>query len=130
MYWNLIFISESDPSIPNTDTICGRYVGHIQGHLESIYYLGYFGSQTPQQGHILQQILIPFDDEYGLQITSENDYCFPLLPDRLNWSTVDIDAPYNRCSVCDLQIEFPQLIYSQCTYIRDFIESINNNIIN
>ena len=26
MYWNSIFISESDPSIPNTDTIRGRYV--------------------------------------------------------------------------------------------------------
>ena len=126
MYWSMTFISECDPSIPSTDTICGRYVGHIRGQLQSIYYLGYFGGHTPQQGHILQQILTPFDDEYGLQVTSESDYCFPLLSDRYNWNTVDIDAPYNRCSICDLQIEFPQSMCSQCIYIREFLESLNN----
>ena len=124
LYWSLTFVSECDPSLPNTDTICGRYIGHPQGQLQSIYYLGYFGGQTQEQGHTLQSILMSFDDEYGLQITNETDYSFPLLSDRLNWSTVDIDAPYSRCSVCDIQIDFPLSICSQCAYIKDFLDSI------
>ena len=31
LYWTLTFISEYDPSVPSTDTTCGRYVGHPQG---------------------------------------------------------------------------------------------------
>ena len=107
--------------------LCGRHVGHPQGQLQSIYYIGYFGAQTAQQGHILQEILMPFDDEYGLQITNENDYNFPFLCDRLNWSTVDIDTPYSSCSVCDIQINLSLSICSQCAYIRDYLESIRDN---
>ena len=83
----LIFISEQDPSMPNSDTICGRYVGHIQGQLQSIFYIGqYYGAQNPQ-GDILHDILAPFQDEYGLQIGSESDCSFPVLSDRLNWNS-------------------------------------------
>ena len=99
LYWSLTFISEQDPSIPNNDTICGRYVGHIQGQLRSIYYIGQYGALNPLQSNTLQDILTPFDDEYGLQIASESDYHFPLLSDRLNWNTVDIDASYIRLQV-------------------------------
>ena len=73
----------------------GRHIGHPQGHLQSIYYVGYFSGMSEQHGHILQNLLMNFDDEYGLLKTHENEYCFPLLPDRFNWSTIDIDA----CSI-------------------------------
>lgn len=52
-----------------------------------------------EHGNILHDILIDIDDEYGLQITHENEHSFPLLSDRFNWSTIDIDAPYSICSV-------------------------------
>ena len=84
---------------------------------------------TEEHGNILRDILMDFDDEYGLQITHENEHSFPLLPDRFNWSTVDIDAPYSRCSVCDSLVLFTHVfitICSQCAYIRDFLESIHN----
>ena len=126
LYWRLTFISEQDPTIPNNDSICGRYVGHIQGQLQLIYYIGQYGALNPLQSNSLEDILTPFDDEYGLQIAHESDYHFPLLPDRLNWNTVDIDAPYNRCTICDLQIHFPLSLCSQCTFIREFLDSINN----
>jgi hypothetical protein len=128
LYWSLTFIPEYDPSVHNSDTICGRYVGHIQGQLQSIYYIGqYYGAQNPQ-GNILQQILTPLqDDEYGLQIANESDYSVPLLSDTFNWSIIDLDAPYNRCTMCDLQIDFPLSFCSQCTFIKDFLDSINNN---
>ena len=129
LYWNFTFISEYDPSLSSTDSICGRYVGHPQGQLQSIYYLGDFGAHNEQGSHILEDILTHFDDEHGLNITNENNYSFPLLPDRFNWSTVDIDAPYSRCSVCDALIPFPHIytqICSQCAYISDFLDSICN----
>lgn len=128
LYWSLTFISEQDPSMPNSDTICGRYVGHIQGQLQFIFYIGqYYGAQNPQQGDILQEMLTPFQDEYELQIASESDCSFPVLSDTLNWNTVDLDAPYNRCTICDLQIDFPLSLCSQCTFIREFLDNINSN---
>ena len=82
-----------------------------------------------QHGHILQNLSMDFDDEYGLQITDENEYSFPLLPDRVNWSTIDIDAPYSRCSVLDSLVPFTYTftpICSQCVYIHNFLESVRN----
>ena len=69
-YWSFTFISDSDPTIPDNDSISGTYVGHPQGQLQSIYYQGYFGAPTVQEGHRIQQIVEPFDDSYGLRITS------------------------------------------------------------
>ena len=85
-----MFISDADPTIPNNDSITGTYVGHPQGRLQSIYYQGYFGAPTLQEGHRLEQILELFDDGYGIQIASEDDNCSPPLHDALNWSTTDI----------------------------------------
>lgn len=128
LYWSLTFISEQDPSMPNSDTICGRYVGHIQGQLQFIFFIGqYYGAQNPQQGDILQEMLTPFQDEYGLQIASESDCSFPVLSDTLNWNTVDLDGPYNRCTICDLEIHFPLSLCSQCTFIRELLDNINSN---
>lgn len=124
LYWKLTFIPSYDESVPN-DTICGRYAGHQQGQLVSIYYLGNFGAKTSQLGHMLQLIFASFDDDlHGLQITSE-DYSIPFLTDTLNWSTVNIDAPYNRCTVCEVQIDYPLSTCSQCTHIQEILANIS-----
>ena len=64
LYWSLTFISEHDPSIPDSDTICGRYVGHIQGQIQSVYFIGQYGALSPLQSEIVEEILTPFDEEY------------------------------------------------------------------
>ena len=126
LYWKLTFIPSYDESTPDSDTICGRYVGHQQGHLQSIYYTGYFGTETVQQGLRLRQILMYFDNEYcSFQITSEGDLSLPLLPESLNWGTVDIDAPYSRFTICDIQINHPLTLCPQCTQIQEILGSIN-----
>ena len=123
LYWSLTFISDADPTIPNNDCISGTYVGHPQGQLQSIYYHGYFGAPTLQEGHRIEQIMAPFDDIYGFQITSENDNCSPPVHDGLNWSTTNIDAPYHLCSVCELAVIVDDSdVCSICTYVRAFLD--------
>ena len=50
----------------------------------------------------MRQIMESFDDGYGTQIVPEDDCCIEPLHDSSNWSTIDTDAPYHLCSVCDL----------------------------
>ena len=52
----------------------------------------------------MQHILEPLDDGYCFQIASEEDHTNQPLHDDLNWSTVDTDAPYHLCSVCELPV--------------------------
>ena len=106
LYWGLTFIS-------NHTSIAGTYVGHPQGQLQSIY-LGYFGAPSLQEGH---QIMGLFYDSYGMQIVNEDEHCIPPLHDSLNWSTVDIDAPYHVCSMCELYVVQDTQICSTCTYV-------------
>ena len=54
---------------------------------------------------------------YGVHIVAE-DNTYPLLDDTTNWSTVDLDAPYTRCTVCDVEIDYPNEICSQCMQIQ------------
>jgi hypothetical protein len=63
---------------------------------------------------MLQDLLSHFDDEHCLNIAHENDYSFPLLPDRFN-CTVDIDAFYSRCSFCDALIPFTYTVTQICS---------------
>ena len=75
----------------------------------------------------MQHILEPLDDGYGFQIASEEDHTNQPLHDDLNWSTVDTDAPYHLCSVCELLVV--NEICSMCTYyIRGFLDD-NDSII-
>lgn len=94
-YWSLTFISHTDPTIPSNDTICGTYVGHPQGQLQSIYYHGHFGAPTLQEGDRIQQIIQPYtlDDSYGLKIqlyhvrttTALNLYMMTVTGAQLIW---------------------------------------------
>ena len=104
LYWSLTFVSNADPTIPNNDSIAGTYIGHPKGQLQTINYVGYFGAPTSQEGYEMQHIIEPLDDGYGFQIASEDDNPSELLHDNLNWSTIDIDAPYHLCSVCELAV--------------------------
>ena len=122
LYWSLTFISDTDPTIPSNDSISGTYVGHPQGQLQSIYYLGFFGAPTLQEGQQMQQIMQSFDDDYGMQIASENDHCIPHVHDSMNWSIVNIDAPYHLCSVCELAVVDDAEICSTCTYVQAFLD--------
>ena len=132
LYWGLTFIilSDADPTIPNNDSIAGTYVGHPQGQLQSIYYLGYFGAPSLQEGHQMEQIMGSFDDSYAMQIVSEDEHCIPPLHNSLNWSTVDIDVPYHLCSMCELSVVQDTQICSTCTYVRSFLDDDNDNIDN
>ena len=122
----MTFISDADPTIPNNYSISGTYVGHPQGQLQTINYLGYFGAPTLQEGRTIEQIMEPLDDSYGFQITSEDDSYTPPLHDGLNWSTADIDAPYRLCSVCELAVVDTE-ICSTCTYVQAFIVDNDHN---
>ena len=105
------------------------YVGYPQGKLQAIYYRGYFGTQNLEEGHKMQEIMESFDDGYGLQIASEDDCYNPHFDETSNWSTVDIDAPYHLCSICELAIiSDSENIYSACTYVRAFIEDTPDSI--
>ena len=129
LYSGLTFISDSDPTIPDNDSISGTYVGHPQGQLQLIYYLGYFGAPTLHEGYQMQEIMESFDDSYGMQIASENECCNEPLHDSLNWSTIDIDAPYHLCSVCELSIveDCHTGICSTCAYIQSFLQLDSND---
>ena len=129
LYWSLTFISDNNPTLPNNDSISGMYVGHPQGKLQAIYYRGYFGAQNLEEGHKMQEIMESFDDGYGLQIASEDDCYIPHFDETSNWSTVDIDAPYHLCSICELAIiSDSENICSACTYVRAFIEDTPDSI--
>ena len=92
LYWGLTFISDSDPTVPDNDSISGIYVGHPHGQLQLIYYLGYFGGPTLHECHQMQEIMESFDDSYGMQIANENECYNEPLHDSSNWSTtVDLE---------------------------------------
>ena len=68
---------------------------------------------------------------YAMQITSEDEHCcIPPLDDSLNWSTVDIDAPYHLCSVCELSVVQDTQICSTCTYVQAFLDDNDDNVDN
>ena len=67
-----------------------------------------------------------YDDGYGMQIVNENEDYIPILHDSLNWSMVDIDAPYHLCCVCELSLAQDTQICSTCTYVRSFLDDDNN----
>ena len=71
----------------------------------------------------MQHIIQPLDDSYGFQIASDDDNPSKLLHDNLNWSTIDIDAPYHLCSVCELAVVTDSNeICLICTYVRGFLD--------
>ena len=109
----MTFVSDSDPTIPSNDSISGTYVGHPQGQLQSLYYQGYFGAPTLQEGRRIQQIIEPLDT-YGFQIASEDEDCTPPPHNDLNWSIADIDAPYHLCSVCELALVDDRYLFNLC----------------
>ena len=76
----------------------------------------------------MHTLLNAYDDNvYGVYIVAE-DNTFPLLPDNTNWSTVDLDAPYTRCTICCIEIDFPSEICSQCTQIQAVLSSIHSDL--
>ena len=76
----------------------------------------------------MQQIMESFDDGYGMQIASEDDCCIPCLHESLNWSTVDIDAPYRLCSICKLAVLYDnENICIACTYVQAFLDDTHDN---
>ena len=129
LYWQHSFIPSYDPADLEPDMICGTHVGHIRGHLCQIYYLGFYGACTRNQGDQMHDILNMYDDPmYGAFICPE-DTPSRLLNDKSNWSSVDLDTPYTSCSRCDLDIEYPNKsdphksnttpLCQQCRYIVD-----------
>ena len=129
LYLSLTFISYADPTIPSNDTISGTYVGHPQGQLQSIFYQGHFGAPTLEEGHRIREIMQPYalEDSYGFQnLFVCEDNCTAPLHDDHNWSTIDMDAPYHLCSVCDLAVVNDTEICSICAYVRAFLDDLND----
>ena len=121
IYWHISLISANDPTLPS---ISGTYVGYPQEKLQSIYYRLYFGTPTLQEGHEMQQIMDRFDDGYGLHIASEDDCYIPHVHESLNWSTVDVDAPYCLCSICELAVVDNSEV---CLYVRAFLDHTDDD---
>ena len=127
IYWANTFLPSYDDATGDCSMVCGTYVGHIRGQLAEIHYLGFYGANTPQQQKSMCQLLNTYDDYYGVSINQEG-FTYASLSDRDNWSTVDLDAPYTRCTNCHLSFEFgeisPSYLCQQCSHIQDVLSSI------
>ena len=62
-----------------------------------------------------------------MQITSVDDHCIQPLHDSVNWNTVDTDAPYHLCSLCELSVVQDSEICSTCTYVQAFLDDDNDD---
>lgn len=126
LYWTHTFMPSHDDSTGDCSEVCGTFVGHIRGHLNQIHYLGFYGASNLQQGQKMYELLNVYDDYYGININQEG-FTVTLLNDHDNWSTVDLDAPYTRCTNCDIALEvsdiYPNQLCQICSYIQSYFSS-------
>ena len=119
-----------DDSTGNCSAVCGTFVGHIRGNLNQIHYLGSYGASNPQQHQHIYKIFNVYDDYYGININQEG-FTTTLINDHDNWSTVDLDAPYTRCTICDMAVELddisPNLLCEHCSLIQCHLSYLNEN---
>ena len=70
LYWKLSFVPCFDESLLCSEAsfVCGTYVGHPTGQLQSIAYLGNHGASSQQESQMLCDLFYDYDDMYGTKL--------------------------------------------------------------